>query len=114
MINKNLKYYGIGALAVLGLILIGVFSNAAYGLFIILISIFFANLDSAINRKKKWNHGICKETNKPWDIYDMIDYGDGSWEYEFKSGDEYLCIGPNDYINKEFCGKHFTKEFKIN
>jgi len=113
MTNKLLKYLGIASLITLGLILTGVFNQGGFGLLLILVSLFLVNLESALIKRKKWNHGICKKTNHQWDLHDVIYYTDSSWDYIFKSGDEILCIDDNGYINEEFCGTYFTDKIEI-
>ena len=98
----------IGMVLILSITAFSIFSEQAYGLFGILLGIFMINLGSSWDKRKKWNKGISKLINKPWEFYDIIDYSDSSWDYHFVSRDvnklDSLIIGPNDFIIDEYKG----------
>ena len=63
-----------------------------FGLFLALIV--FGNTRIRKKQKEIWNDGICKEYNEPWELVDIVDYSDLSWDYEFKCRDKQFLVSP--------------------
>jgi len=73
-----------------------------------LTTILFGNLHGYSTEKLKWNNGICKKTNKPWEFIDYDELQDESYIFTFKSethtySSQYLHY---DLLKKQYKGKN--------
>lgn len=57
------------------------------GLIIVALLLFFSFSDYSYE-KKKWNNGICPQTGKPWECFDVDSQGGRG----YKSGDFHIWI----------------------
>ena len=70
------------------------------------VSLFIANWSGHQEALIDWNHGICKDTNDPWEFKEYVEYTETA-DYLFYSGEFSILVSANsDIYYKEYKGKN--------
>ena len=100
--NKDLIIIG-SIILVLSVILTFILQQGVF-LFFALGGMALANYSGSQENRKRWNHGICKMNNEPWEFDKVVEYTE-TFDLCFKSGENSLLIPIYDVKKKEYKGK---------
>ena len=102
---NNTQIFLIGTLLMIIFVVFAFVFNHGIWLIFALGAMALANWSGSQEHKKKWNHGVCKETKSPWEFKEVIEYTE-TIDYCFTSDKYSLLIPPHDFKRSEYKGKN--------
>lgn len=94
-------------LSIIGVVLsisMGLYFDDPWFMVWFLFSIALGNISKEIDEDSKWNNGICKKYNEPWEFVETIEYLE-TRDIHYKCKDQHFYASPRDYFKETYKGQ---------